>query len=317
VTVTHNTNVRILDEVVFVFLAYKQEKFIPQTLLSAFNQTCFPSKLIIMDDASPDNTDKEIRKLISEAPEGLNIEYLHNEINVGLVSQLNKLVGKFDNKLIVLQAGDDESYPNRLEETYKAWIEHNKPSLVLANYDCIDASGQIIKKFDYQSPSEKPYTLDRIIRRRVKVYGCCAAIHSDLFNFFGPIATEVINEDRINIFRAYFRRGIFYLHKPLLKYNSEVGISAFQSETKLQLLHKVRTEAQREIIDIECHISDLKKIHDTSVYNLLISRKKNVQWLTTIQTSLTFWQALIAIFQGVSPSVALKIYKKVRRLRDE
>ena len=81
-TTKYNKKVKVLDEVVFVFLTYKQEKYIPQTLLSAFNQTCFPSKLIIMDDASPDNTDKEIRKLISQAPDGLNIEYLHNEKNV-------------------------------------------------------------------------------------------------------------------------------------------------------------------------------------------------------------------------------------------
>ena len=308
-----NTSVKILEDVIFVVLTYKQEKYIPQTLLSTFNQTCFPSKLIIMDDASPDNTDKAIRELISQAPEKLNIEYWHNDVNVGLVGQLNKLVGKFENKLIVLQAGDDESYPHRLEETYKAWLANNKPSLLLANHDDIDNHGNITKPFDSKSKPEKPYTLKRIINRRSKVYGCCAAYDSDLINFFGKIPENVINEDRVNVFRAYFRNGISYLHKPLIKYRSDVGISAFDTNTPEKQHHRMVTEAKRELADIDSHIIDLYKIEQSDANSLLLKRKISATWLSTLPKNLSVFDVIRALLNGVSFRTAVRTFKKMNK----
>lgn len=310
---THNTQVKVLEDVIFVFLTYKQEKYIPYTLPSAFNQTYFPSSLIIMDDASPDNTDEAIRELLPQAPKGLNVEYIHNEKNIGLVGQLNKLVGKFENKLIVIQAGDDESYPNRLEETYKAWLENDKPSLLLANHDDIDINGIVIKSFDPQSKSEKPYTLQRIINRRSKVYGCCAAYDSDLINFFGKIPENIINEDRVNVFRAYFRKGITYLHKPLIKYRSEVGISAFDISTTKQQRHRMTTEANRELADIESHLTDLSKINHAGAKNLLLKRRISVKWLASLSSNLSLLAAIHALLKGVSFRTAIRTYKKMNK----
>jgi len=266
-----------------------------------------------MDDASPDNSDQLIVDIVSKAPPELNIEYLHNTENMGLVGQLNKLVGRFKNKLIVLQAGDDESYPNRLEETYEAWVNNGKPSLVLANYDCIDAHGELIERFNPESASNKPYSIKRIINRRSVVYGCCAAIDSELFNFFGPISAGVINEDRVNAFRAYFQKGIFYLNKPLLKYRSEVGISAFTTSTPEERSNKIAVEASRELLDIENHLLDLNKVDGEAAKKMLSKRKKNVKWLAQVSPTLGFLDALKAIIQGVSFSVVLKAYKKINK----
>ena len=310
---TNNQDIKTLDDVVFVFLTYNQEKYIPQTLPSAFNQTCYPSILLIMDDASPDNSDNVIQELIATAPKNLNIEYLHNTKNIGLVGQLNKLVGKFENKLIVLQAGDDESYPNRLEDTYNAWIENKKPSLLLANHDDIDEKGAIIKQFNPSSRIEKPYTLKRIINRRSKVYGCCAAFDSDLPNHFGKIPENVINEDRINVFRAFFRNGIIYLHKPLIKYRSEVGISAFNTSTSKQQHHRMTTEANRELADIESHIKDLSKIDHARAKQLLLKRKISVNWLRNMPVHLSKLSVIHALLKGVSFRVAIRTYKKLNK----
>jgi glycosyltransferase involved in cell wall biosynthesis len=305
-------DIKVLDDVVFVFLTYNQEKYIPETLTSAFNQSCYPSTLLIMDDASPDNSDSVIRALIATAPPKLNIEYLHNTENVGLVGQLNKLVGRFENKLIVLQAGDDDSYPNRLEETYNAWIESNKPSLLLANYDKIDEQGNVIRKFDYSVKPPKKYTLKRIIDRKALVYGCCAAFDSDLLNFFGKIPEDVINEDRVNIFRAFFRNGAVYIHKPLLRYRSEIGISTFNQKTKEARFDKITQEAKRELSDLECHLHDLDKIGSNKAKELLLKRKKLIVWLIQIKPTLSFFEVLGVFFKGVSLAKAWKVYKKIK-----
>jgi len=308
---TDNQNIKILDDVIFVFLTYNQEGYIPATLSSVFNQTCFPSKLLIMDDASPDNSDRVIRALIAKAPKKLNIEYIHNTENVGLVGQLNKLVDRFENKLIILQAGDDESYPNRIEETYNAWVSNQKPSLLLANYDRIDEQGSVLHQFDHNAKPKKTYSLKRIINRKALVYGCCAAFDSDLLNFFGKIPENVINEDRINVFRAYFRQGIVYLHKPLLRYRSEIGISTFSKKTKEDRFYKITQEAKRELSDIECHFSDLEKIGSNEARKLLLKRKRFIVWLIQIKPTLSFFEIIKACIKGVSFTKAWKVYKKI------
>lgn len=306
---------KILTDVVLVYLTYNQERFIPTTLASAMNQTCLPSSLIVMDDASQDRSDQIIKNLIATKPKQLNIEYERNKNNIGLVGQINKLVNRFENKLIVIQAGDDESYPERLEKTYQAWIRNNKPSLVLANYDRIDTEGNIIAKFDPKSKPQKPYSLKRIINRKSMVFGCCAAFDSNLLNFFGPINSNVINEDRVNAFRAYHLNGIYYLHEPLLRYRSEIGISSFKKDSRKDLIKKLITEADRELKDIDCHFKDIQKAEAANVKSLLISRQKNILWKKNLHADISILDALRALTSGVSIGFILSTYKKISKYK--
>lgn len=266
-----------------------------------------------MDDASTDSSAEIINKLLLDIPDGLNVDYQRNFENVGLVSQMNKLVGAFKNKLIVVQAGDDESYPFRLEQTYKAWIANGKPSLVLANHDDIDEQGRVIKAFDNKKIKLKPYTLKRIISRRAMVYGCCAALSSDMLNYYGAINPNVINEDRVNVFRAYFRCGIKYLNIPLIRYRSTVGISAFHVNDLDSQYKKLVIEAKREIADLNCHLADLEKIENDKVKRELLKRKKAVLWCAELRGPLNFLDVLIALVRGNDIAVVLKVYSRLNK----
>ncbi len=303
---------KVLDDVIYVFLAYRQSQYLPKTLTSAMQQTVFPSRLIIMDDASPDESDEVIKQLMKEAPDGLNIDYQRNEKNIGLIAQLNKLVGKFQKKLIIIQAGDDEAYPNRVEVTYEAWVNNGKPSLVLANYDGIDLTGNVVEPFEGKKP-QKPYSLKRLINRRAMVFGCCAAVDSELFNTFGPIPSTVINEDRVNAFRAMLINGIHYIHQPLLRYRIEGGVSAFKTETVQQRLSKLKVEAEREARDLMCHVEDLKtSVGNASVRGRLQSRRAYLDWVSSLHGPPSISDFLKGLRLGVSPNLLMKIRKKLR-----
>ncbi|TON44529.1 glycosyltransferase family 2 protein, partial [Vibrio parahaemolyticus] len=120
--------VRVLEDVVYVFFCYKQSSYLDKTLPAALEQTAWPSQLLVLDDCSPDDSHEKILSLLEFAPKGLNIEYRHNKQNIGLVSQINSLRGQYQNKLIIVQAGDDIAMPNRIEETYETWLKNGKPS---------------------------------------------------------------------------------------------------------------------------------------------------------------------------------------------
>jgi glycosyltransferase involved in cell wall biosynthesis len=312
------TTTTVLEDVVFVFLVYKQSQYLRTTLPSAINQTQYPGLLLVMDDASPDDSAKVIEQILADAPKGLNVQFEHNQENIGLIAQLNKLVNRFENKLIVLQAGDDESYPNRLEETYKAWVEQGKPSLVLANYDGMNELGQVIEPFDHKKPQKK-YTLDRLIARRAMVYGCCAAFDSDLINFFGDIPVNVINEDRINAFRAWFRNGICYIHKPLLRYRLEGGVSHFSLRTKADRIYKSMTEFQRELIDLDAYCLDLDKVFELSrggrrrASRSIHRRRRLVRWCLMQLAKGRRFYCISALILGSQYFQALRLIRKCKR----
>ncbi|TOM13669.1 glycosyltransferase, partial [Vibrio parahaemolyticus] len=188
--------VRVLEDVVYVFFCYKQSSYLDKTLPAALEQTVWPSQLLVLDDCSPDDSHEKILSLLEFAPKGLNIEYRHNKQNIGLVSQINSLRGQYQNKLIIVQAGDDIAMPNRIEETYETWLKNGKPSLIIGSYDKISEQGDVIEPFESIKQNKKPYTLENIINRKCAVDGCCAAFTSDVLNKFEPYNKDIINEDR-------------------------------------------------------------------------------------------------------------------------
>ena len=312
------TSRRILDDVVFVLFVYKQEKFIREGLNSAINQTCLPSKLVILDDASPDNSQIVIEGIIESAPAELNIEYCRNDRNLGLIAQLNKLNYLFKDKLLVFQSGDDVAYPNRVEETYNAWIENNKPPLIVAAYDEIDESGNLVRAFGQNSKRQKPYTLTRLINRRATIYGCCPAYHSEVFNRFGPIPDTIFNDDRVNTFRAMCSGGIFYMHQPLLKYRVGVGVSHLDQSTREERFIRLVTEAKRELKDIRSHLADLDKAllspkEKKSARRALYRREKLMTWQASLSRPPSLYSIFKAMLTGLPVSRVWKLRKHLKR----
>lgn len=153
-----NEEPKVLEDVVFICFVYNQKKFVREAICSAISQTCYPSRLIIMDDASSDGTQEVIEDVIKSAPMALNIEYWRNDKNLGLNAQLNKLSGQFEDKLLVFQAGDDISKPTRVEETYRCWLANGRPPLIVARYDEIDENGGLVSSFSTSAKPQKKYT---------------------------------------------------------------------------------------------------------------------------------------------------------------
>ena len=248
-------SVKVLEDVVYVFFCYKQSRYLDETLQSALHQTAWPNQLLILDDCSPDDSHEKILSILESAPKGLNVEYRHNEKNVGLVTQINSLRDQYKDKLIIVQAGDDIAMPNRVEETYEAWLKNGKPSLIIGSYDKISEQGDIIEPFESIKQNKKPYTLENIINRKCAVDGCCAAFTSDVLNEFAPYNKDIINEDRINVLRAFLLNGIHHENKKWIQYRLG-GISTFAKETREEKYNNTVINAQRELQDLKMNLID-------------------------------------------------------------
>ncbi|WJE03677.1 glycosyltransferase family 2 protein [Vibrio parahaemolyticus] len=305
--------VRVLEDVVYVFFCYKQSSYLDKTLPAALEQTAWPSQLLVLDDCSPDDSHEKILSLLEFAPKGLNIEYRHNTQNVGLVSQINSLRGQYQNKLIIVQAGDDIAMPNRVEETYETWLKNGKPSLIIGSYDKISEQGDIIEPFESIKQNKKPYTLENIINRKCAVDGCCAAFTSDVLNEFEPYNKNIINEDRINVLRAFLLNGIHHEHKKWIQYRLG-GISTFAKETREEKYNNTVINAQRELQDLKMNLRDAQSKNANEAVSAIKKRMRTAEFMSSIPS-----KKLALIFSSLHYFLETRDYQTaiqvIRRLK--
>lgn len=91
-----------------IVITYNHEKYIRKTLESILDQKMdFEWELIIANDASPDNTHKEIETLISDHPKKEHITYYNHEQNLGMMPNFRFALSKASYPYIAICEGDD------------------------------------------------------------------------------------------------------------------------------------------------------------------------------------------------------------------
>lgn len=129
-----------MPKVSVVMSVYNGAEYLSEAIDSILAQTFPDFELIIIDDASSDDsqaiingyTDKRIRLLI-------------NESNLGLPASLNKGIRYAQGKYIVRMDSDDISLPDRIEKQVRFMDAHPDIAASSGNYYMIDSFGNISK----------------------------------------------------------------------------------------------------------------------------------------------------------------------------
>lgn len=108
-----------------IMSTYNEEKYIETSLKSLLNQTFKEFEIIIVDDASTDNTKQLIQNLQDE-----RIRLICNEENQGLTKNLNKALKYVTGKYIARMDGDDIAFPTRFEKQVQYMEKHPETMLV-------------------------------------------------------------------------------------------------------------------------------------------------------------------------------------------
>ena len=145
---------------VTVLLAtYNNDKFLDDAIRSILNQTMRNFELLIIDDASNDNT-PEILERYSKADD--RIQIIKNKINIGLTKSLNIGLRSAKGKYIARMDGDDISHQERLERQYDYMIRNPNCDFLSTEGILIGESGKKIKKIraNFDCLSQKEYILN-------------------------------------------------------------------------------------------------------------------------------------------------------------
>ena len=192
-----------------ILITYNQERFIEEALFGILNQTVSPYQVIILDDASTDNTFVNIQNFVFTHPNCSNWTIKQHHINHGIVGNINIGLKLSQGENIVLMAGDDVSFPDR--------IELSEELLKSTGCPCICTSGVLINEFsnvigsyDYRDGDIKA-NLHHLIRKGFSgALPVGLAFRKTIISNFGLLPENVPNEDDQIIFRAFILGGIYF-----------------------------------------------------------------------------------------------------------
>ena len=206
----------------FVVFAYNQEDVVGHAIEGAFAQTYPNLQLIFSDDCSPDGTFEAMRSA-AEAYDGPHEIVLNrNPENVGPIGHVNRIFELSKGEMIVINAGDDISTPDRTERLFETFRRDN-PLLVYSDVTKIDETGAVIGDWSFH---------DRVVTRgpakaataSALCLGAACAWHPDIMRLFGEIKEMDAYGDLVFSFRAILAGRISHVPEPLLQYR-EGGIS--------------------------------------------------------------------------------------------
>lgn len=194
---------------------YNFERFIRETVKAALAQTYEPLDIIFSDDCSTDRSWEIIEEEVAAYKGSHHIILNRNEKNIGFAANLNKSYALARTDWVLNQSGDDISLPTRVERYAEVIAKNPRLRCVGAWYEAIDCNGE-------KMPMPKSWRqLNSSNCNKVlipMVIGVVAAYHMDVFRVFGPMSTQVWNEDSVLPFRAKLIGEIGWVDEILVQY---------------------------------------------------------------------------------------------------
>lgn len=199
-------------------LAYNQERYIDQAIDGALAQKYEPLEIIFSDDASSDGTWARIQARAEEYSGPHRIRIRREPTNVGTLDHVLNAVEESNGELLVLAAGDDISYPERVARLVELW-KNSGADAVCSGLDIIDEQGKIEVAGVKGTGGGQPrkwfgYPADQDL-----IKGCTAAYSRQLFHGLPRSGTHVLHEDIVmNSWMIVKERQVARFDEPMIGY---------------------------------------------------------------------------------------------------
>ena len=209
----------------FCLFAYNQESYIREAVEGAFAQTYSPLEIILSDDCSADRT-FEIMKEMAAGYKGPHTVILNrNEKNLGIGDHINKVVSLASGLWLVMAAGDDISYPERVSTCMRHIVHIPRAVAIVSRLDIIDPvpDCSLDKYYDYGYPSVTILEMSVQKYPTIQVWGCVAVWHRQLFA--KPLPLGLVCEDLFLGLRSFCSGQMVFIPERLVKYRLSAGLS--------------------------------------------------------------------------------------------
>ena len=122
-----------------VMTNYNHGLYIAEALDAIVQQTYEPLEIIVCDDASTDDSVKIIQSFVDRYP---FVHMVRNEINLGAVASVNKVIPLTSGDYLYWGAADDKVLPGFFEKTIRLLLQYPQAGLCSTCTLCVDAQGR-------------------------------------------------------------------------------------------------------------------------------------------------------------------------------
>ncbi|WP_034256892.1 glycosyltransferase [Adhaeribacter aquaticus] len=204
-----------------ICLCFNHERFLLEALFSIINQTYSNLEIIIVDDASTDNSVELLKEFKLKYPK---CQLILNQVNIGNCKSFNKAFEKSKGKYIIDFSTDDVLLPNRIAEQVYAFERLDESyGVIYTDAELIDNSS-LHKGFFYKrnrinkikSPPPSGYVFTHILR---KTFLCPPTLmfKRELLSKLGGYDSTLAYEDFDIWVRSAQEYQFYFLNKILTK----------------------------------------------------------------------------------------------------
>ncbi|MDP1872160.1 MAG: glycosyltransferase [Gallionella sp.] len=206
--------------VTFVIFTYNQRDYILEAINGAIAQNYANLEIIISDDCSSDGTFELVKSFVDSytGPHTLIAnQTMENKCTVG---HFFDVVDLANGRLLILSAGDDISYPDRVRRIVSVWLS-DKAIALFSNYDLIDERGSVLQK--NFSPNLRSELAEDIFRKsgQPDIHGASSAYDLDFVKILPRPTERFFFEDTFMTFMLYLHgKKITKIDEALVAYRT-------------------------------------------------------------------------------------------------
>ncbi|APZ49243.1 hypothetical protein BW721_05880 [Jeotgalibaca sp. PTS2502] len=255
-------------ETLVIMTTYNGEKYVEEQLISIYNQTLRPDKVIISDDKSTDKTYSIIQSFIERNK--LNNEWFIrvNKQNIGWRQNFSSILNEFEADYIFLCDQDDIWYENKVENMLKIMNENKKIKLLTTDYTPIYEGENTIKISKNIMRTMKNDNTVHKINISEKMYsvlrpGCTYCITRELIELFREYSYDNTSHDSILWNISLLFDGLYNYSSPKIYFRRhEENNTPLISRNKKSMIHNIK-----QMLTVSDNLLDLIMNYSNKIEN--------------------------------------------------
>ena len=179
-----------MSNIVTVYIVNRNyQKFVSESINSVLNQSFKNFELIIIDDASTDNSRSIILKYINNK----KIRVIFNKRQKGLVKNCNLAIRASKGKYILRLDADDFLNKNALKYLHNKILEDKRIGMVFPDYFYINSNGNILGR------QNQSFKFKRKFKSQKVPHGACSLINKNFLFEVGLYDEKIDRQDGYDI----------------------------------------------------------------------------------------------------------------------
>lgn len=301
--------------------SYNHERYISEAIESVLNQTFTDFELIIIDDASKDNS-KQIIESFRKNDD--RIEVIFHERNMGIERTVNDCIEIAKGKFIALFASDDVWLPEKLEEQLKVFQRDPQVGLVYSDaYIINERKNNEITKFSDTYTFYKGDIYTKLLCAYSKfIPGLTIMVKKECFDRVGLLDPETHGiGDYDMLLRISKQYNVDFVDKPLAKYrqhSSNISLDTINmvKGVKIAIDKAFKEDVNGSLSDVKNKVySDCYLMFATAFFNKGDFKKSRKNFKKAIKVYPKNFFRFNSLFLFSISFSGPKVVKKIRELK--